>query len=107
MCEDIAPNFGNNRTGCCITTAHRYTLPFSPRNFLPKKYDCRLPPTLIFSVSQIENRSERPSFSKVEVIEAESEAVLNTTQNTTCMMHLKMAEALGTVNTRGTGLLGR
>jgi hypothetical protein len=33
MCEDFAPNFGNKRTGCCITTTHRLTLPFSPGNF--------------------------------------------------------------------------
>jgi hypothetical protein len=32
MCEHFAQNFGNKRTGCCITT-HRLTLPFSPGNF--------------------------------------------------------------------------
>jgi hypothetical protein len=33
MCEDFAPNFGNKGTGCCIMTAHRFTLPFSPGNY--------------------------------------------------------------------------
>jgi hypothetical protein len=35
MCEDFAPNFGDKRTGCCITT-HDLTLPFSPGNVLLK-----------------------------------------------------------------------
>jgi hypothetical protein len=29
MCEDFAPNFGERRTGCSITTTHLLTLPFS------------------------------------------------------------------------------
>jgi hypothetical protein len=26
MCEDFTPNFGDKKTGCCITTTHRLTL---------------------------------------------------------------------------------
>jgi hypothetical protein len=40
MCEDFAPNFGDKRTGCCITTTHILTL-FSPGNFYRKQNDCR------------------------------------------------------------------
>jgi hypothetical protein len=36
MREDFASNFGDKRTGCCITTTHRLTIPFSPGNFWPK-----------------------------------------------------------------------
>jgi hypothetical protein len=36
MYEDFVPNFDEKRTGCCITTAHRFTLPFSLGNFLSK-----------------------------------------------------------------------
>jgi hypothetical protein len=43
-------------------------------------------------------------FGTIEVIETESQAVLNT-QITAFRMHLRMAEALGTVPTRGKGLL--
>jgi hypothetical protein len=32
MCEDFAPNFSDERTGCCITTPHRPTLSFSSEN---------------------------------------------------------------------------
>jgi hypothetical protein len=39
MCEDFAPNFSYERTGCCITTTHRLTLPFSQGNFWPKQHD--------------------------------------------------------------------
>jgi hypothetical protein len=31
MCEDFYLNFNDERTGCYIMTAHRLTLPFSPR----------------------------------------------------------------------------
>jgi hypothetical protein len=33
MCELIAPMFGDKRIGCCITTTHRLTLPFSTEFF--------------------------------------------------------------------------
>jgi hypothetical protein len=36
MCEDFAPNFGDRRTGCCITAMHHLTLPFSLGYFCPK-----------------------------------------------------------------------
>ena len=32
-CEDIVPKFGENRPGCFNTTAHRLTLPSSPKIF--------------------------------------------------------------------------
>jgi hypothetical protein len=36
MCLDFASNFGNNRTSCCIRTAHRLTLLSSSGNFWQK-----------------------------------------------------------------------
>jgi hypothetical protein len=36
MCEDVAPNIGDKRTGCCINTMHRLILPFPPGNSPPK-----------------------------------------------------------------------
>jgi hypothetical protein len=36
MHEDFTPNFGNKRTGCCIMTMHRLTLPFSSGNFFTR-----------------------------------------------------------------------
>jgi hypothetical protein len=45
-------------------------------------------------------------FDTTEVIDADSKAVLNTSANTTPRMCLKkVAEPLGTVHTRGKGLL--
>ena len=32
-CEDIVPNFGENRPGCFTMTTHRLTLPSSPTSF--------------------------------------------------------------------------
>jgi hypothetical protein len=36
MRKDFAQDFSDKRTGCCVTIAHHLSLPFSPRNFLPK-----------------------------------------------------------------------
>jgi hypothetical protein len=36
ICEDFSPNFGDKRTGCCITTTHSLTRPFSAGNFFTK-----------------------------------------------------------------------
>jgi hypothetical protein len=33
MCEDFYQNFGDKRTGCCITTTHRLTLSFPSTGF--------------------------------------------------------------------------
>jgi hypothetical protein len=48
------------------------------REFFTKKDINHLPLALLFSVSQIEDRTERPHFATTEVIEAESQVVLNT-----------------------------
>jgi hypothetical protein len=38
MREDIASNFGDKRTGCCIMTTHRLTHLLSPGNLWPKTW---------------------------------------------------------------------
>jgi hypothetical protein len=63
MCEDFFSNFGDKRIGCCITTTHRLTFPFSTGTISDQKQDdCCLPPSLLFSVSTIEDKTERPPF---------------------------------------------
>lgn len=41
MCEDFTQNFGEEKTGCCMTKKHHLTLSFSPGNFDRKQHDCR------------------------------------------------------------------
>jgi hypothetical protein len=55
-CEDCAPNFGDKRTGYCITTTRLFTLPFSPGIFFTKNKMTVVPTTLLFSVAPIEDR---------------------------------------------------
>jgi hypothetical protein len=43
-----------------------------------KQHSCYAPPTLLFSVSPIEDKTEDCHFDAIEVIEAELQAVLNT-----------------------------
>jgi hypothetical protein len=82
ICEGLALNFGDNRTGCCIMTIHRLTLPFPAGDFFFTKNNMTvtphppltllswLGPLQIFSVPQLKIKLN-------EVIEAESQAVLN------------------------------
>jgi hypothetical protein len=101
MCEDFAPNFGDKRTSCCMTT-HRLTLPFS----LKKQHDCRPPPTLLFSVSSTEVKTERLPFCHNQDDQGESQVVLNTlTENDFWDAFKKMTKALRMVHTHGRGLL--
>jgi hypothetical protein len=37
MCIDFAPNFGDWKTDCCVTTTHNLTPSLSCRNFWPKQ----------------------------------------------------------------------
>jgi hypothetical protein len=78
MCENFAPNFGDKGTGSCITTTHHSVLPFSPENFLPKTKWLWSPthPTILFPRFKIKLKGSH--FDTIEVMEAESQAVLNT-----------------------------
>jgi hypothetical protein len=89
MCEDFAPNFDEKITGCCITVTYRLTLLFFTREFKPKKHDCLPHPPYFALFLRLKIKLEDRNFDTVEVIEVELQAVLNTT----CRMHLKMAEA--------------
>jgi hypothetical protein len=77
MCEDFAQNFGDKRTGCCITTTQRLTLPFYREIFYQKQHNCRPPPTPLFSVPPVKIKLKGRHFDTTEVLEAESQAVLN------------------------------
>jgi hypothetical protein len=61
MCEDFTPNFGD-KTGCCIMTTHHLTLPFSPTNFWPKATWLSFLHPPYFSVTPVEDKTERPPF---------------------------------------------
>jgi hypothetical protein len=107
MCKDFAPNFGNKRTGCCITTTHRLTLSFSPGNFFIKNNTTVIPHLPYFSLFPLlKIKLKDRHIDTIEVIETESQAVMNTLTEHDFQTHLKrMAKALGTVDTRGMRLL--
>jgi hypothetical protein len=50
ICEELALNFGDKRTGCCVTATHHQTLPFSPREFLTQNNMTVIPHPFYFSV---------------------------------------------------------
>jgi hypothetical protein len=64
MCEHFTPNYDGERTGCCLTTAHRLTLHFFlPGNFWPRTTRLSPPtPALIFFITPIEDKIEKSPF---------------------------------------------
>jgi hypothetical protein len=60
MCEDFAPNFGDKRTSSFITTTHRLRLPHK-----------------IILFPRLKTKVKNRHYDTVEVIEAESQSVLN------------------------------
>jgi hypothetical protein len=62
----------------CVAFSAQLTIPFSTRNFLPKATWLSYPRTLLSSLCPIEDKIESCQFNTFEVIEVESQAVLNT-----------------------------
>jgi hypothetical protein len=87
MCQVFTPNFVDKRTGCCVTRTHCLTLPFSQGNFLPKTTrpspptyltSLTYPPATFLCFFPLKKKLNGRHFHTIEVIEAESQAVLNT-----------------------------
>jgi hypothetical protein len=80
MREDFALNFGYKRTGGCILT-HHLTLPFSPIIFLTRNDVTVLSIHPTFMVPRLKIKLKGRHFDTIEVIDAKSQAVLNTLTN--------------------------
>jgi hypothetical protein len=78
ICVDFAPNFGDMMNWLLHHDNTPSHASFSPENFRQKQHDSRPQPTTLFSVSPVEGEMEGCHFDTIEVIEAESQAVLNT-----------------------------
>jgi hypothetical protein len=74
ICEDFVPNFGDKRTGCCITITHHLTLPFSPGNFLIFV----LHPPYFYLFPRLKIKIKSHHFDTIEIFEAGVQVVLNT-----------------------------
>jgi hypothetical protein len=77
MREDFASGFGDKRSGFHITTTHRHTRPFSPGNLLTKNNTTVVSHAPYFSPPRLKIKPNGHHFDTTEVIEAESQAVLN------------------------------
>jgi hypothetical protein len=106
MCEDFGAKFGDKITGCCIMTTHCLKLRLSVGNFFTKSNMAVVPHPPYFSVSPIEDTTEWPPFwhnwGDGDRI-ADSAEHRHRTRLPGCIY--KVAKALGTVHTRGRGLL--
>jgi hypothetical protein len=79
MCEGFSQNSGDKRAGCCITTKHRLTRPFSQGNFLTKNNLTVVPHPPYFSLfPRLKIKLKGSQFDTIGVIRIESQAVLNT-----------------------------
>jgi hypothetical protein len=90
MCKDFAPNSGDKKTGCCIRSTHCLTFPFSQGNL-----SNMTPSPMHSAFLRLKIKLKGRHFDTIEVIEAESQAVLNTLANTTSRMHLKDNRSAG------------
>jgi hypothetical protein len=75
MYQDFTSKFGENRTGCCITTMYHFHL--HQGIFYQTQQDFLSPPNLLPSVSPIEDKTEGRHFCTIEVTEAESQVMLD------------------------------
>jgi hypothetical protein len=73
MCEDFAPDVVSKRTGCCLTTKHRLTLPFAP-----KATWLSFPTHPSFLFPRLKIKLKGRHFYTIAVIVTESQALLNT-----------------------------
>jgi hypothetical protein len=81
-CEDFSPNFGDKRTGCCITTKQFHTS-FFTRELFTKTNMTAVPhpsysPDFAPCDFSLFPRLSGCHFDTTEVTEAEPQAVLNT-----------------------------
>jgi hypothetical protein len=77
MFEDFAP-FDDKRTGCCITTMNRHTF-FFTKEFFTRTDKIVVPQTPYFSLfPRLKIKLRGRHLDTIEVIEAESQAVLTT-----------------------------
>jgi hypothetical protein len=77
MCEDFAPNFGDKRTVCCITTTYRLKFILSPGIFFTKNNMTTVHHTHIFFDPPLKIKLKGRHFDTIEVIETEPQSVLN------------------------------
>jgi hypothetical protein len=90
MWEHFAPNFGDKRTGCCVTTTKRLTLLFHQGIFFTKtNMTVVTHPPYASLFPRWKTKLKSRYFGTIEVIEAESQAVLNTLTEHYARMHLK------------------
>jgi hypothetical protein len=75
--RDFALNLGDQRAGPCITTMQRFTLTFSPGDFFYQKRHVILHPPYFSLLPSLKIKLKGCHFDTIEVIEAESQAVLN------------------------------
>jgi hypothetical protein len=73
MRENVAPNDGDKRTACCITITSFFT-----RTFLTKSNMTIFPTHTTFMFPILKIKLKGSYFDTIEMIEAESQAVLNT-----------------------------
>jgi hypothetical protein len=90
VCEDFAPNFRDKGTGCCSTTTHHLTLPFSPGNFWRKQHDCRPYPPYFSLFPRLKLKLTKLRWSKQN-----RRRYWTPLQNTTSRTHLKNGSGSG------------
>jgi hypothetical protein len=113
-CEDVAPNFGENRPACFTMTTPRLTLPSSPSSFWRNQNGCHPPthrtpliwhPVTSFYFQKLNFRLKGRWFDTIEEIKVESQRVLDTDRKVLPGSVPTMEETVGPLSTCGMELL--
>jgi hypothetical protein len=113
-CENVAPNFGENRPGCFIMTTLRLTLPSSPSSFWRNTKWLSSPthrtpliwhPVTSSYFQKMKLKLKRRRLDTIEEIQAESQSVLVTDRKGLPGSVPKTEETVGPVSTCGRELL--
>jgi hypothetical protein len=92
LCPEL---WRQKKTDCCITITHHFTFPFCQGLSGQKKHECCSHPLYFSPFLRLKMKLKGGHFDTTEMIEAESQAVLNTLTETTSRMHLKTRRSSG------------
>jgi hypothetical protein len=92
----LRPNFGDKRTGCCITTTHHLTLPFLRENFWLKTTWLSFPvhPAFLYFQNWRKNW-EAAILTPLSWLRQNGRQYWAFSQNTTCRMHVNSGRSAG------------
>jgi hypothetical protein len=106
MCEDFVPNFGDKKPAVASRQCTTWHFPLSPGNFFTRNHMTDLPHPPYFSLfPRLKVKLKASILTQLSWSRQNRRQCSTPSQNSPWRIHLKMAEALGTVHMREMALL--